>query len=63
VIKYGDKYQPIGKASGLLARNCGQLVTNHILLPISFERWLDMLDAYKDRVWESALKVKKSFTI
>ena len=58
VVNYDDKYQPIGEASDLLARACGQLASNHILFPISFERWSDMPDAYKDRVWESALKVK-----
>jgi len=58
VVNYDDKCQPIREASGLLAGVCGQLASNHILFPISFERWSDMLDAYKDRVWESALKVK-----
>jgi len=50
VVNYDDKYQPIREASDLLAGVCGQLVTNHILFPISFERWSDMPDAYKDRV-------------
>jgi len=50
VVNYDDKYQPIGEASGLLAGVCGQLATNNILFPISFERWSDILGAYKDRV-------------
>ena len=57
VVNYDDKYQSIGEASGFLARVCGLLVINHILFPISFERWFAMLDTYKDNVWESALKV------
>jgi len=39
VVNYDDKYQPIREASGLLAGVCGQLATNNILFPISFERW------------------------
>ena len=57
VVNYDDKYQPIGVASGLLSEVCGLLATNHILFPISFERWSAMPDKYKDNVWESALKV------
>jgi len=51
VVNYDDKYKPIGEASGLLVGVCGQLSTNHILFPISFERWSDMPDAYKENVW------------
>ncbi|XP_027941099.1 uncharacterized protein LOC114194890 [Vigna unguiculata] len=53
VVNYDDKYQPIGEASGFLAGVCGQLATNCILFPISFERWSSMTDTYKDKVWES----------
>jgi len=37
VVNYDDNFQPIGEACGFLAGVCGQLVGNHILLPISFE--------------------------
>jgi len=57
VVNYDDNFQPIGKASGLLVGVCGQLATNHVLFPISFEKWSTFPDTYKDIVWESALKV------
>ncbi|QCE11861.1 hypothetical protein DEO72_LG10g3099 [Vigna unguiculata] len=62
VVNYDDKYQPIGEASGLLAGVCGQLATNCILFPISFERWSSVPDTYKDKVWES-LKPRFCFKI
>jgi len=39
VLNYDDKFQPIGKAYGLLDRVFGPLASNHILLFISFEIW------------------------
>ena len=50
-------FYPIEEACGLIVGLCGQLVGNHILLPISFESLSSLLDTYKDTVWESALKV------
>jgi len=61
VVNCDDKYQPIGEASGLLSRVSGLLATNHILFPISFERWSAMPNTHKDNVWESALKVIEHF--
>jgi len=58
IVNYDDKYQPIGEASALLARVCGLLAANHIMFPISFERWSAMPDTYKDNMRESSLKVK-----
>jgi len=63
VVNYDDKYQPIGEASGLLAGVCGQLATNCILFPISFERWSSVPDTYKDKVWESLKVIKLSIVI
>ena len=57
VVNYDDNFQPIGEASGLLVGVCGHLATNHVLFPISFEKWSTLLDTYKDTMWESALKV------
>jgi len=57
VVNYDDKYQPIGEASGLLVGVCGVLAINHILFPISFERWSTMPHTYKNHVWECTLKV------
>jgi len=59
VVNYENKYQPIGEEFGLLPGVCGLLITNYMLLPISFERWSSMPNTYKNKVWESALKVIK----
>ena len=50
VVNYDDKYKPIGEAPSLLAGVCGQLATNCILFPISFERWSSVPDTCKDKV-------------
>lgn len=57
VVNYDDRYQPIGEASGLLARVCGLVASNNVLFPISFESWSAMPDTYKDNAWERTLKV------
>ncbi|XP_027927597.1 uncharacterized protein LOC114184487 [Vigna unguiculata] len=59
IVNYDDKYQPIGEASALLARVCGLLAANHIMFPISFERWSAMPDTYKDNMRESSLKTNE----
>ncbi|KAL2321267.1 hypothetical protein Fmac_030236 [Flemingia macrophylla] len=59
VVDYDERFQAIGEASGLLTGVCGQLATNHLLFPISFESWSDMPDTYKDNVWVTALKVNE----
>ena len=51
VVNYDDNFQPIGEASGLLAGVCGQLAANHVLFPISFEKWSTLPDTYKDTMW------------
>ncbi|XP_068464843.1 uncharacterized protein [Phaseolus vulgaris] len=63
VVNYDDNFQPIGEASGLLAGVCGQLAANHVLFPISFEKWSTLPDTYKDTVWESALKSRFCFKV
>jgi len=52
VVNYDDKFQPIGEASGLLVGLCRQLAINHVLFPISFEKWSTLPDTYKDIVWK-----------
>ncbi|XP_068504507.1 uncharacterized protein [Phaseolus vulgaris] len=63
VVNYDDNFQPIGEASGLLAGVCGQLAANHVLFPISFEKWSTLPDTYKDTVWESVLKSRFCFKV
>ena len=53
VVNYDDNFQPIGEASGLLVGVCGQLATNHVLFPISFEKWSTLPDTYNCLLYTS----------
>lgn len=53
-----DGHQPSGTdVDGLLGGFLGRLAQNHKYFPISFEKWPDVLDDYKNTVFYNIIKV------
>ncbi|MED6197321.1 hypothetical protein PIB30_055558 [Stylosanthes scabra] len=62
IIVNFDKYHAaIGEAAGLLAGVCGQLATDCVAFPISFEKWSSIPDSFFENQWNSFFSVRFCF--
>ncbi|RYR53096.1 hypothetical protein Ahy_A06g028009 [Arachis hypogaea] len=48
VVNFDKDYAAIGEAAGLLARVCGQLATDCVAFPISFDKWIKLWNDFYD---------------
>ncbi|XP_052112625.1 uncharacterized protein LOC127744554 [Arachis duranensis] len=51
VVNFDKDYAAIGEAAGLLAGVCGQLATDCVAFPISFDKWLDIPTSFFENQW------------
>ncbi|RYR30054.1 hypothetical protein Ahy_B01g054846 [Arachis hypogaea] len=51
VVTFDKHHAAIGEAAGLLAGVCGQLATNCVAFPISFEKWSDIPKSFFENQW------------
>ncbi|XLS94021.1 hypothetical protein HN51_070029, partial [Arachis hypogaea] len=52
VVNFDKQHVAIGEAAGLLAGVCGQLATDCVAFPISFEKWLDIPESFFENQWK-----------
>ncbi|XP_020965420.1 uncharacterized protein LOC107613253 isoform X2 [Arachis ipaensis] len=51
VVNFDKDYAAIGEAAGLLAGVCGQLATDCVAFPISFDKWSDIPASFFENQW------------
>ncbi|XP_025673513.1 uncharacterized protein [Arachis hypogaea] len=51
VVNFDKYHAAIGEAAGLLAGVCGQLATDCVAFPISFEKWSDIPASFFENQW------------
>ncbi|RYR09883.1 hypothetical protein Ahy_B05g078310 [Arachis hypogaea] len=51
VVTFDKHHAAIGEAAGLLAGVCGQLATDCVAFPISFEKWSDIPKSFFENQW------------
>ncbi|KAJ1397630.1 hypothetical protein SESBI_31683 [Sesbania bispinosa] len=56
ILEWNQEDQPIGEAAGLLGGFLGSFNANVNKFPISYEKWLDVPQTYKDHVWDNTIK-------
>ncbi|XP_072087330.1 uncharacterized protein [Arachis hypogaea] len=51
VVNFDRQHAAIGEAAGLLAGVCGQLATDCVAFPISFDKWSDIPESFFENQW------------
>ncbi|RYR15536.1 hypothetical protein Ahy_B04g072333 [Arachis hypogaea] len=59
VVTFDKHHAAIGEAAGLLAGVCGQLATDSVAFPISFEKWSDIPKSFFENQWNIFFLVRR----
>ncbi|XP_052118967.1 uncharacterized protein LOC127739728 [Arachis duranensis] len=51
VVNFDRQHAAIGEAAGLLAGICGQLATDCVAFPISFDKWSNIPESFFENQW------------
>ncbi|XP_020960119.1 uncharacterized protein LOC107648345 isoform X5 [Arachis ipaensis] len=51
VVNFDRQHAAVGEAAGLLAGVCGQLATDCVAFPISFDKWSDIPESFFENQW------------
>ncbi|RYR48874.1 hypothetical protein Ahy_A07g034960 [Arachis hypogaea] len=61
VVNFDKQHAAIGEAVGLLAGVCGQLATNCVAFPISFDKWSNISESFFENQWNIFFLVRFHF--
>nr|XP_025692633.1 uncharacterized protein LOC112794875 [Arachis hypogaea] len=63
VVNFDRQHAAIGEAAGLLAGICGQLATDCVAFPISFDKWSDIPESFFENQWNIFFQARFCFKV
>ncbi|RYR25814.1 hypothetical protein Ahy_B02g059808 [Arachis hypogaea] len=63
VVNFDRQHAAIGEAAGLLAGVCGQLATDCVAFPISFDKWSDIPESFFENQWNIFFQARFYFKV
>ncbi|XP_029152434.1 uncharacterized protein [Arachis hypogaea] len=63
VVNFDRQHAAIGEAAGLLAGVCGQLATDCVAFPISFDKWSDIPESFFENQWNIFFQARFCFKV
>ncbi|RYR03554.1 hypothetical protein Ahy_B06g082592 isoform E [Arachis hypogaea] len=63
VVNFDRQHAAVGEAAGLLAGVCGQLATDCVAFPISFDKWSDIPESFFENQWNIFFQARFCFKV